>query len=780
MFFRFKRVKYLMKIVSAIVIAFACLFCAYSQDAENRVLRGTVVDQSGSAVIGAEIRIVSTSGKIVLCQTNQIGKFSCALDFADAFELSIEAIGFSILRQTIENTQDFSAEMTFTLSPADVREEVVVTANRTETRLGETAASVVTLSREEIKTTAAPTIDDALRQVPGFTLFRRSGSRNANPTAQGVSLRGVGASGASRSLVLLEGAPLNDAFGGWVQWNRVPPIALERIEVLRGGASSLYGSGALSGAINILPRKAREKFVFSAEAFGGSQKTFSGSTFFGVSGNRGSADFTASIFQTKGYILVDDAARGAVDSFAGSRNSNLIARFGRDFKDKSYIFFRPSVFGESRTNGTPAQINRTYIRHFVLGGGWEIANPQIRIPDAKQEVRDLKFAWRIFGGSQTYDQTFSAVSADRNSENLNRIQRVPAQTLGFSSQLTGVFHQIQTFVLGFDLKETRGASDEIALANNNVTSFSGAGGRERTIAVFVQDFVRLGSKVVLAGSIRYDDWTNSRAYSSTRPLSTNQTTTFSFPDRNESAFSPQISALFQATESLSFFVLGSKSFRAPTLNELYRGFRVGNVVTLANENLKAEKASNFESGVSFSKNRFYFRGNFFLTEIARPVANVTLSVTPGLITRQRQNAGKTRAVGLEIETETRIKDFKLSLGYLLSDSRVTEFPANQNLEGLLVPQVARHQFTFQTNYSRNSWSFALQGRASSAQFDDDLNTLRLEPYFQLDAFAARRFRENAQIFFAVENVFNSRYSVGKTPVRTLSSPINFRIGIRWK
>jgi outer membrane receptor protein involved in Fe transport len=579
---------------------------------------------------------------------------------------------------------------------------------------------------------------------------------------------------------LLEGVSLNDPFGGWVQWNRVSPIAVERIEVLRGGASSLYGSGALSGAINILPRKPRENFIFSAEIFTGGQNTFSGSTFFGAAKNNASADFTASIFQTKGYILTDPAVRGAVDSFAGSKYSNLSARFGKDFKDKSYVFFKPSVFGEARTNGTPAQINRTYIRQFVLGGGWEIANPQISLPDVRRDVKDLKFAWRIYGGSQTYDQTFSAVAANRNSENLNRVQRVPAQNLGFSSQLTGIFHQIQTFILGFDLRETRGASDEIGLANNTVTSLSGAGGRERNFAVFLQDFVRLGSKFVIAGSLRYDDWTNARGYSSTRTFATNQTTLTKFPDRNETAFSPQISALFQWSENLSFFALASKSFRAPTLNELYRGFRVGSVVTLANENLQAEKATNFESGVSFSRKRSYFRGNFFFTEIARPVANVTLSTTPNLITRQRQNAGKTRAVGLELEAETRINDFKFSLGYLLSDSRVTEFPANPALENLLVPQVARHQFTFQTNYLRDRWSFALQGRASSAQFDDDLNTLRLEPYFQLDAFAARKFKENLQVFFAVENLFDSRYSVGKTPVRTVSSPINFRIGIRWK
>ena len=770
-----------MKIFAAIIIFFICFCQIFSQVAGNRTLRGKVVDEVGLPVERAEVSVIFDSGKNVSCQTEREGKFTCTIDFSDNFLLLVKAEGFSILRQNVENIQDFSqTEIILTLLPASVREEVVVTANKTETRLGETPASIVTLSSEEIQTTAAPTIDDALRQVPGFSLFRRSGSRSSNPTAQGVSLRGVGASGASRSLILYEGVPLNDAFGGWVQWSRVPPIAVERVEVLRGGASSLYGSGALSGAINIIPRRSRENFNFSAEVYGGSQNTYSGSAFFGAAKNNASADFVASIFQTKGYVPVDETVRGAADSFAGSKNSNLSARFAKDFRDKSNIFFKASVFGEARTNGTPAQINRTYIRQFILGGGWEIANPKLQIPDSKPEFANVRYDWRIYGGSQVYDQTFSAVSADRNSESLNRIQRVPAQNLGFSSQLSGVLLENQTIVVGFEAKEVRGASDEIGLVNNNVTSFSGAGGRERTFAIFLQDFARIGSKLVLAGSVRYDDWTNSKAYNSTRPLATNQTTTINFPDRNESAFSPQFSALYQATERFSFFALVSKSFRAPTLNELYRGFRVGNVVTQANENLKSEKAFNFESGLSFSREKFYFRGNYFFTEISQPVANVTLTVQPTLITRQRQNAGKTRAQGLEIEAETRVKDFRFSFGYLLTDSRVTDFPANQALENLFIPQTARHQFNFQTNYTKNNWTLAFQGRASSAQFDDDLNTLRLEPYFQLDAFASRRLRENLRVFFAVENIFNSRYSVGRTPVRTVSSPFNFRVGFRWK
>ena len=138
--------------------------------------------------------------------------------------------------------------------PVRVAEQVTVTATRGDARVGDTPASVATLPRAALDATAAPAVDDALRQVAGFSLFRRAGSRAANPTAQGVSLRGLGASGASRALVLADGLPLNDPFGGWVYWARVPRLSLERVEVLRGGASDLYGSGALGGVVQLVTR----------------------------------------------------------------------------------------------------------------------------------------------------------------------------------------------------------------------------------------------------------------------------------------------------------------------------------------------------------------------------------------------------------------------------------------------------------------------------------------------------------------------------------------------
>ena len=760
---------------TAVLILFCCAQI-FAQQEDSPILSGNVADTQGSPIKNAEIKIISELGENALCRTDKDGKFACDADVKGKFLLTIEAEGFSILRQTFQNKQEFILNNVFSLSPASIQEEVVVTANRIETRLGETPASIVTLSETELRTTAAPTIDDALRQVPGFSLFRRQGSRTANPTTQGVSLRGTGASGAGRSLVLFDNIPLNDIFGGWTQWSRIPPIAVQRIEVLRGGASSLYGNDSLSGTINIIPREVREKYAFSAEIYAGTQKTFSASTFFGLAKNGWTADFVAANFQTEGYVDIEKNVRGSADIPSGSRNSNFSGKIGKNFGESSDVFFKTTYFGEARSNGTDLQKNRTHIRQFVAGGDWELSDYTSRISDL---FSNSKFNWRIFGGTQVFDQTFSAVSDDRNSENLVRLQRVPAQNFGFSGNFSAVAGANQTFLIGFDGREVRGASDETGFFGGRATSKLGAGGKERTYGVFVQDFVRIGSRIVLIGSLRYDDWNNFDASSSLRTLSTNVVSTTDFPDRSENSLSPQVSFLYQFADNFSFHALASKSFRAPTLNELYRGFRVGDVVTNPNENLRAERASNFETGASFGKNNFYLRGNFFYTEISDPIANVTQSVS-NLIIRQRQNIGKTKNTGVEIEAEKNWRNFNFSAGYLFTDSRVTEFAANRNLEGLRVPQVAKNQFTFQSRYfNKNGWSVALQGRAIGEQFDDDLNLFRLEPFFQLDVFAAKKFQGNLQVFVGIENIFNSRYSTGRTPIRTVSSPTNLRIGIRW-
>jgi outer membrane receptor protein involved in Fe transport len=255
-------------------------------------------------------------------------------------------------------------------------------------------------------------------------------------------------------------------------------------------------------------------------------------------------------------------------------------------------------------------------------------------------------------------------------------------------------------------------------------------------------------------------------------------------DQREIAFSPQVSVMYSPSDRVSFTALFTRAFRPATLNELYRAFRVGDVITLANENLRAERQTGGEAGARFYlfNQRLDSRVTVFWTEIARPIANVTLNITPALITRQRQNLGRTRSRGIEFETEARLsRRWTLSAGYLLADATVLEFPANTALEGLRIPQVPKHQATFQARYTNPSWvTLGVQARAGGEQFDDDQNRFSLGRYFTIDAFASRALTRNFDLFIAAENLLNQRYLTGRTPVTTIGPPILIRAGIRFR
>jgi outer membrane receptor protein involved in Fe transport len=757
-----------LRLTVALAVALCLPTFAFAQ--QKVKLEGVITDETGAPIIGAEVTL--SAGSFTAKQTTDVeGRFVFDAITLASGTLSVRAAGFATVSRKWSAEGKESLQLDLTLEPARISEQVTVTATRTETRVSDTAASVLVLSSEDLSATAALTLDDALRQVAGFSLFRRSGSRTANPTSQGVSLRAVGASGASRAVVLDDGIPINDPFGGWVYWGRIPRESVGRIEVVRGGASNLYGTDALGGVINILPRETRD-LTSSIELSYGNQQTPDLSFYMGGRVGQLGGSISAEAFHTDGYHIIEERDRGRVDTRAGAEHTTLDITLERLFSDRGRFFLNGLVFGESRENGTVLQQNRTHIRQGAIG-----ADLQSRQAGA--------FVLRAYASTQVFDQDFTAVSADRNSEALTRSQRVPAQQIGFLTQWSRQSGSRQTLLAGLEGREVRGASDELAFVAGNLTSAIGAGGRERILGLFGQDTIRITDRWLVTASARLDRWRNFDALTTTKPLTSPAPSTVTeFRDRTETAFSPRLSVLHKLTENVSLLASGYRAFRAPTLNELYRAFRVGNVLTQANADLKAERLTGGEAGASVAGlgRRLNVRGTFFWSELTRPIANVTLSVTPALIIRQRQNLGRTRSRGLELEAEARVSDdIELSGGYLFADATVLEFPANTGLEGLLIPQVPRHQLTLQARYSNpRRLTAGLQARFVGKQFDDDRNDFELERYFTLDALVARRLTSGLEVFAAFENIFDERYSIGRTPVRTIGPPITARFGLRFR
>ena len=603
--------------------------------------------------------------------------------------------------------------------PQKTSDTITVTAARTPARLGDTPASVVILSRETIAVSPSPAVDDALRQIPGFTLFRRSGSRTANPTSQGASLRGIGGSGASRALVLDDGILLNDPFGGWIFWGRVPRAALERIEVVRGGASDVYGSGAMSGVVQFIRRRDDPAFDVNA----GSERTASASIFVPLTHGEWIASIAADFFTTAGYVIVDPDQRGAVDRAASSRHAAIDAMLRH-----GGLFVRGSHYSESRNNGTPLQINDAAIRQIAAGydrGEWAV---------------------RLDGNSNDYHQTFSAIATNRASERLTVDQRVPSRSAGGSVQWTHPIGRAQALIVGAEGRAVGGTDEEPP---------SRVEGHQRTGAVFIEDIADVGTRTNLTVAIRGDSWRNFDANRNGVALG----------DRSDTAWSPRASLLFRATDRLALTAAAYRAFRAPTLNELYRSFRVGNVLTQANESLGPERLSGFEVGARSGP----VRVTLFSMTVTDTIANVTVTTAPTLITRQRRNFGSSRSRGAEIEySRVLANGWSASAGYLIADATLSS--------GARTPQVPRNQATMQLAYRSLA---GLQARWSSMQFDDDVNQFPLRGYFAVDLFAAYPISARLDATIAVENILDRRIETAATPVITLGQPRAARVGVRF-
>ena len=721
-----------------VLISLLLLFSQMTSPTAAAAPSGVVLDQRGRPVAGAQVARVPEPG----CETRTEADGRFTLPCARAGDrVRVAADGFASLEAVLAGRP-----VSVTLSASRYTEAVVVTATRGETRTTSGAAPVSVVTDADLALVPPAPLDDALRSVPGFSLFRRTSSRSANPTTQGAGLRGLAASGASRALVLADGEPLNDPFGGWVYWNRVPQMAIERVEVVRGGASDLYGADALAGVLQVITARP-STFSARGEIAAANHETGRLSLFAGGSRGRWSATGGAEGATTEGYVLVSEEERGAIDTPAGGR-------YGTARADVTYTgdaFFARlggDLFREDRENGTVLQTNSTDLQQARVAAGGEIG----------------RVLWRLNGqaGSQTYEQSFSAVADDRQSERLTLEQRVPATQHGLALTLHTRMRGVD-LLAGADTRDTSADNVEQGYMFDGrprpVVTTPGFG---RTSGVFVQASADPASNVRVTAGIRGD----ARALTRDEGL---------FGD--DSAWSPRAALAWSPASWATVQASLGWSFRAPTLNERFRGFRVGNVVTEPNEALEPETLRTVQAGVLLQHGRGSTRVTLFRNDLTDAITNVTVSTTPALITRRRENVGGVRAWGAEVEGEWRLNARATLTGSLaLIDSVFADYAP---LEGLRVPQVPRwHTAIGVRGVGPFGLVLASQVRAFGRQFENDQNTLTLGRGLVVDATVIRPVGRRLSLFASLENLLDDQYEVGRTPVATYGQPFTAHAGVR--
>lgn len=679
----------------------------------------------------ADARITVHASPAIVVSTDSQGAFRVP-DVTLPVDVTVEADGFATRRITVS-----ASPVELTLVPASVSASVLVTGDAGRR---DPATGAQTFSSSFLAASPAITTDEALRVVAGLSLFRRSSSRTANPTTHGVTMRGLSASGASRSVVLLDGLPMNDGFGAWVTWTRVPTGALDGIDVIPGAAGDMFGSDALGGVIRFRSVQPRGwSPVVTAAA--GTSDTWTGDVASGMTLGRVQLWLAASGVDTAGEIPLEASARGVVDRPA---SANWWNAFGRADATEGPRRWTMSALGgrDRRGNGTVLQVNR---------------NSGATVSASVQSVgARTTWAARVATSPNNLYQTFTAVAAGRASEFLTSSQWIDVTTsralveFGWSVPKGFVMLRATASRATADFKEERPAATTSLPLRDDGESVSAQVGLTPFLALTLGLGVRQEWRAAPAGSDARDRATVGRA-----------------------------TAAWRVRSSVVARASAATSHRWPTLNELVRGFRVGNSSTLPNPNLKPERARAFDAGVTVTRGRATVGAAVFRTTVLDAIANVTLPSVTGIV-RERRNAGEAHVRGIEVDAGAQPVTWLQVRGSLSATGATFRESAEPALDGNRLPQVPRVSGVVGVDLVPASWWRAgVIVRSVGAQFDDDRNVFELASATQADMRVSARMKR-LEWALVVENVFDARVEVGRTPLVTLAPGRAMRVSATFR
>jgi outer membrane receptor protein involved in Fe transport len=597
------------------------------------------------------------------------------------------------------------------------------------------------------------TPDDALRAFPDFSLFRRNDSITANPTTQGVSLRGLGPSGASRSLVLLDGVPLNDPFGGWVPWSLVPVDSIAAAEIVPGGGASVWGNDALAGVVQLFTAQPAAG-TGDMDGRWGSFETRSADLSVAESVGPGTLVLRGQDFATDGTVLVAPGNRGPVDIDAGSRHTSASARWLGTLGGVDAAFTVRN-FAEWRDNGTPYQQNQShqafgsavFTGHVAAGETWNLT----------AYVQD-----------QGFSQTFSSVNAARTAETPASEQfAVPTTAVGFAASSAWKDSTGATTTAGADFRNIRGETrEDFGYSNGAFTEQRLAGGAQTFAGLFLQRTQPLGPNVNAMAGLRLDHWENDDGHRYETNISSGAVLLAeTFPDRSSFEFSPSAGATWRIADGFDVHVAGQEGFREPTLNELYRPFRVGSTITQANPGLSTEHADTGEMGATWNRGHLRVTLEGFAARLHNAVDNVTLAQGPGTfplfgtlpaggVGQQRLNLDRVDTEGFQFGASWKESD-AWSVDFSLIDEEAVVAAASvaPQLVGKTLAEVPRWNAALGlTWHPQRRLYFDARVRSTASDFDDDLNQLPLAGATVADVALRIQVSPHAEIFVGVDNL----------------------------
>ncbi|MBD3760681.1 TonB-dependent receptor [Rhizorhabdus sp.] len=652
-------------------------------------------------------------------------------------------------------------------TPAQAEDaDIIVTGQGLQRSPGDAAFDVIAIDRSRLEMSASGRMEDILRDAAGFQQFRRSDARSAHPTSQGATLRGLGGNASTRALILLDGVPVVDPFGGWVSWAALDPARIGHVRVTRGGGSGVYGAGALAGTIELSSVGPEEARGLSAGIAYGSRESIDADATLTARLGGGFAMLSGGFARGDGFIPIVEESRGPIDRAARYRQSRLAARAVIPVGVDTELQANGSFLLDQRDRGVPFT-----------------GNSNLAVDSSVRLVGRGIWGWEATAWLQhrEFSSGFASIGARRATVTQSLDQyNVPANGLGARVELQPWLGEGRNLRIGGDIRRVKGRTQELVVATNTGRI---AGGAQTIYGAFAELALLPGDGLTLTTSGRIDRWQlrdGLRREFNRNTLSPVPANSAVYPDRSGTETTGRAGIAWNpdGASAVTLRAAAYSGWRLPTLNELYRPFRAGNDSTIANPLLDPERVKGVEGGIAYAPLPGWRLGaTIFWNRLDDAISNVTIAPN----TRQRQNVDAIRSRGIEIDGMATLGEYRLTGSYSHIDPRVRAGGAALALDGLRPAQTPRDQFSLAGEWSRPGVArLGVTARYVAAQFEDDQNSRALDDALTFDAVGAVELGQGFSVELRAENIADKRVeaTVGADGVVERATPRTLWVGLR--
>ncbi len=729
-------------------------------------VKGFIYENTGKPIANANILVTGTNLGTV---SGDDGSFTLHFPKADKVLIQVSHVGFTSTSQTLNIPATGIQKIIIRLEQRNSEiAETVITATRTKRNISEIPASVRLITAEQIKEMPAATIDDLLRTEASIVVDRKNGifSKNAS-----INMRGLNSS--ARTLVMLDGVPLNKADGGGVNWNRINTESIDRIEVIKGPGSAMYGGNAMGGVINVITKDIQAEPAGSIKVSLGSCNTQGVQAFLSSRSKKlPKLGWSMNSFYRRGdgYVIAPQESRDSTDVKAYLWEYNLGGKLAYNFNDSSRLEIGYNYFDDKTGDGTQVydpeggyykyRTNHAYATYHGFTGKTQItANAYMQLENYLNQKEQLKTEKTPPYAINQY--VLYLTDSHRNDGGIWLSATTKA----------GVNHKI---TYGADIRLSGADASDIYFTSTDTITNKG---KMNAFAVFVQDeFSMLHNKLKIVGGIRTDAvFFRDAAFLIAAPSVTNSYMmeyTGNYEDKNWLAVSPKLGARYDLNRSNSVYVNYAAGFRPGTLDDMCRSGSISKGFKMANPELEPEHLHNFELGGSFVVNKYvrvepsvyYSIGNQFQYFVG--TGDTVYSTSNPKPILKRENVSKAAVTGAEATLRVfPIKSIELTFSYAYNHSVIKSFDTirfvAKDLSGKFLMEVPKNRFTTMLNWKNKYFNTMLVYEYTGSLYNDDENLVEMPAYYRFDAKISHVFARHYSLSFTIQNLTNNIYTDNK-------------------